>query len=153
MYAATEDMTDSKLLNLSIVTLQYQATHAYSKFQTVDDLKLLQGSHQEEESNEKARYHPDNDHPQDGSNLSSNSCRMGNVDRSTSRDSNVKNVEAEDECSKGCLPQKNQAVMEAVQGAVSAGRAVILDIDLDFFSTQNPFKLEYTFVSTQKLCV
>lgn len=145
MYAATEDMTDSKLLNLSIVTLQYQATHAYSKFQTVDDLKLLQGSHQEEESNEKASYHPDNDHPQDGSNLSSNSCRMGNVDRSTLRNSNVKNVEAKDECSKGCLPQKNQAVMEAVQGAVSAGRAVILDIDLDFFSTQNPFKLEYTF--------
>lgn len=145
MYAAEDDMINCKQLDVNIVTVNYRTNHEYSKFQTQEQSNRLSNSSEQCEQELQSSGHK----TEDSVHSPRNDPISDEVDK-------IGKDRAED--SKPLLPDTNNIcenerdnlnndVVSAIQEAIKCSEGFILDIDLDFFSTQNPFKLEYTPVS------
>ncbi|KAJ8041171.1 UPF0489 protein C5orf22 [Holothuria leucospilota] len=142
MYAAEDDMINCKQLDVNIITVKYRTNHEYSKFQTQEQSNRLSYSSEqcEQELQSSSPKTKDSVHSFRNDPVSD---KVDTIDKDQAADSksllpdtNSKNENEGDNL--------NSDVVSVIQEAVSCSEAFILDIDLDFFSTQNPFKLEYT---------
>lgn len=145
MYAAEDDMVNCKQLDVNIVTVNYRTNHEYSKFQTQEQSNRLSNSSEQCEKELHSSSHKTKDSVlSSGNDPVSDQVNTFDKDQAAGSkpllpDTNNKSEHERDDL--------NNDVVSAVQEAIKCGQAFILDIDLDFFSTQNPFKLEYTPVS------
>ncbi|PIK57619.1 hypothetical protein BSL78_05445 [Apostichopus japonicus] len=120
MYTDSEDMIDSKQLDVNVVTLKYKTKHDYLKYQTAEDIKLLENNDQE---SRKDPIKGDDLHTSAES-KSLDSCqtferesadKLSASDRVSGNCTEHQKEEYCKECREGDLPGMNQNVLKVVE--------------------------------------